>query len=140
MKANYKDKIPKKESEVALGNLYDMNKQMMAQEPELSEETLLEKGGLLADWIRTHSAQQYFMMLCHERRDYTVFNIRPRMVGVSINQINSMVGDVIECLQNRGTLIGMDLQDDGAWEFWIRDEDECSAFYLFPYGAAVLEY
>lgn len=140
MKANYKDKIPKKESEVSLGNLYDMNKQMMAQEPELDEEALLTKGALLTDWIRTHAAQQYFMMLCHERRDYTVFNIRPRMTGISINQINSMVGDVVECLKNRGTLVGMDLQDDGVWEFWINDEGECFAFYLFPYGPAVLEY
>ena len=30
MKANYQDKIPKKESEVSLGNLYDMNKQIIA--------------------------------------------------------------------------------------------------------------
>ena len=36
MKANYEDKIPQATSEVSLGNLYDMNKQLMEKEPEIS--------------------------------------------------------------------------------------------------------
>ena len=37
MKANYEDKIPKKTSEVSLGNLYDMNKQLMEQEEPIND-------------------------------------------------------------------------------------------------------
>ena len=36
MKANYENKMQETKSEVALGNLYDMNKQMMLNEPPMS--------------------------------------------------------------------------------------------------------
>ena len=38
MKANYEDKIPQKTSEVNLGNLYDINKQIMLQTDAMSKE------------------------------------------------------------------------------------------------------
>lgn len=143
MKANYEDKIPKKTSEVSLGNLYDMNKQLMANEASISEEKLKEKKQALGDWISKLTYQHYFMMLCHERRDYTLFNMQYNELGdITVDQVCTMIDDVIECMTNRGTLLTMDLQEDGAWELWIRHatDGECSAYYLFPYGSAVLEY
>jgi hypothetical protein len=48
--------------------------------------------------------------------------------------------DVLECLDNRGAILAMELQPDGVWELWIRVDEECYAYYLFPYSTAVLEY
>lgn len=141
MKANYEDKIKHQETQVEMGNLYDMNKQLMLNEPEISEDRLVEVASQLYFWITEHNSQHYFMLLCHERRDFTLFNIQPDGIrGTTVGQINSMVNDIIECMTNRGTLLTADLQDDGAWELWLRVEDECFAYYLFPYGEAVLEY
>lgn len=141
MKANYEDKIQKQETQVEMGNLYDMNKQLMMKEPTISEERLTTQKELLKNWINTYSTQHYFMLLCNERRDYTIFNIQPKAVlGFTIGQINDMTNDIIECMTNRGILIALDLQPDNVWELWLRADDECFVYYLFPYGEAVLEY
>ena len=142
MKANYEDKIPQSTSEVSLGNLYDMNKQLMAQEPEITSEKLLAVKEELRKWFSDNFKQKYFMLLCHELRDYTLFNldktnswhIAPPMA------IMSVANDLIECMTNRGTLLTIDKQKMGGWEIWIRNEEGCFAYYLFPYGKAVLEY
>lgn len=139
MKANYEDKIPKQTSEVSLGNLYDMNKQLMANEASISDEVLTEKKKALMDWITENFAQSYFMLLCNERKDYTVFRMKDRCP--TIGAVTDMANDVIECMTNRGTLLALDLQEAGGWELWLRDDEgEIAAYYLFPYGAAVLEY
>lgn len=140
MKANYKDKIPKKESEVSLGNLYDMNKQIMANEPEIGADVLTQKKEEMTKWVNEYFKQSYFMLLCNERKDYTVFRMRDSVA--TIGAVQNMVNDVVECMTNRGTLLSIDLQEAGGWELWMKgaDDGECSAYYLFPYGAAVLEY
>lgn len=140
MKANYKDKIPKKESEVSLGNLYDMNKQIMANEPEIGADVLAQKKEEMMKWVNEHFKQSYFMLLCNERKDYTVFRMRDSVA--TIGAVQDMINDVIECMTNRGTLLSVDLQEAGGWELWMKgaDDGECAAYYLFPYGAAVLEY
>ena len=139
MKANYEDKIPKKTSEVSLGNLYDMNKQLMANEAEIAPEVRTEKRRALIDWIKANYHEHYFMMLCHERRDYTVFRLKD--IVPTIEAIYTMADDVFECMKNRGTLLALDRQEAGGWELWLRaDDGEIYAYYLFPYGEAVLEY
>ena len=141
MKANYEDKIQKQETQVEMGNLYDMNKQLMLSQPKITEDKLSEVMLQLYNWITKYTNQHYFMMLCHERRDFTLFNIQPNgAYGVTIGQINTMVSDIIECMTNRGALLAVELQEDDAWELWLRVDDECFVYYLFPYGEAVLEY
>ena len=143
MKANYEDKIPQQTSDVALGNLYDMNRQMMESEPPLSNQHRLELGAQLETWLEQNFSQKYFMLLCHERRDYTLFNLDKTDTWKKPDGQKLRIArkDIIECLDNRGILIGADLQSDGAWEFWVKDSDNnTAAYYFFPYGAAVLEY
>ena len=138
MKANYEDKIPKKTSEVSLGTLYDMNKQIMMNEAALTIEEINQKKEKLMDWIHERESQRYFMMLCNELKDYTVFNIKSN--PITIEMVQNMANDVFECACNRGEVVGFDLQPDKVWEIWIKVNDTIAAYYLFPYGAAVLEY
>lgn len=143
MKANYENKKKDQTSEIALGNLYDMNKQMMEQEPPLSAELRRSAGQMLEEWLEKHFNQKYFMLLCAERKDYTLFNLDKTDTWARPDALRLRVAreDIFECLDNRGTLLAADLQEDGAWEFWIKDiAGECAAYYFFPYGAAVIEY
>ena len=142
MKANYEDKIPQSTSEVSLGNLYDMNKQLMSKEPALVDAEIQLTKEHLRQWITYNFKQKYLMLLCHELRDYTLFNLdKTASWGMAPPAtIFDASNDIIECLSNRGTLIAAEEQPDGAWEFWIRNDEGCFAYYLFPYGAAVLEY
>ena len=143
MKANYEDKIQKSTSEVTLGNLYDMNKQAMAQMDALDVEQRKEKINQLADYFQYgHPEEKYYMLLCNELRDYTLFNLDKINVWKNMPKENCSIAanDVIECMTNRGELLAIDQQPDGAWELWVRNSEGCFAYYLFPYGQAVLEY
>jgi hypothetical protein len=141
MKANYEDKIPQATSEVSLGNLYDINKQLMENEVEINAEVLAKKMDEIHDWLWENNTK-YYMLLCHEQRDYTVFNLDKTSSWARMEHkaCCAMTEDVIECLRNRGSLIALELQLDDTWECWIRNFDGCFAYYLFPYTQAVLEY
>ena len=141
MKANYENKL-KPSSEVSLGNLYDMNKQLMEQEPEITETELQLAKEQLRTWFTNNFNQKYFMLLCHEMRDYTLFNLdKTNSWKIAKPQtITSATEDIIDCMNNRGRLLVIDQQENGAWELWIRNSEGCFAYYLFPYGNAVLEY
>lgn len=142
MKANYKDKIQPSTSEVTLGNLYEMNKQLMANENEITQTELELAKSHLQTWVANLFTQKYLMLLCHELRDYTLFNLDKTNTWKEIPpQTKYMaVNDIIECMTNRGTILAIEDQQDGAWEIWIRNSEGCFAYYLFPYGKAVLEY
>lgn len=142
MKANYQDKIPKSTSEVSLGNLYDMNKQLMKEAPALTEAEVTLAQSHLRQWIADNFKQKYFMLLCNELRDYTLFNLDKTSTWAAAHYENVQfaASDIIECMTNRGTLISIEDQPDNTWELWIRNSEGCFAYYLFPYGEAVLEY
>jgi hypothetical protein len=141
MKANYEEKIPKATSDVTLGNLYDMNKQIMEHEPEMTKEAMRNVREQLKNWLSDRFRQKYFMLLCNDLKDYTVFNLdKSDQWFKPTNAVWHAAGDVIECLTNRGTLLSMEEQEDGAWECWIKTGEGCFAYYFFPYGQAVLEY
>ena len=141
MKANYENKI-NPQAEVSLGNLYDMNKQLMEQSPAIDQSTLASVKPELETWFMTFFNQKYFMLLCHELRDYTLFNLDKTSSWKTPSEltISNAASDIIECLSNRGTILAIEKQDAVSWELWIRTEDGCFAYYLFPYGEAVLEY
>ena len=128
-------------SEVTLGSLYDINKQLMQDTPSIDATILEQRKEALCTWINKHADQHYFMLLCNDLKDYTIFNIQPTCMGViCINQLQTMTNDVIECMTNRGKLQAIELQDTDAWELWLGTDEGSFAYYLFPYGNAVLEY
>ena len=141
MKANYKDKMEKPTSKVSLGNLYDMNKQLMDKEPIFSEDAISEAKEKMEGWFFNKIEQKYYMLLCNEQRDYTLFNLDGLRIGSTDKEKCILAAyDVIDCMRNRGTILSIELQEDDAYELWIRNDEGCFAYYLFPYGAAVLEY
>ena len=82
-------------AEVGMGSLYDMNRTIMQQQSPLSEQEIEEALNEVDKYF--YSNKQYFMLLCHERRDYTLFNIT--------NKIRRPSKDLKECLQNRGIIL-----------------------------------
>lgn len=140
MKANYEKKLST--SEVSFGNLYDMNKQLMEQEPAMKTDEFQTTLENLRAWLTHNFASKYFMLLCHELRDYTLFNLDKTSTWKIAPPVTifEAAKDILECMTNRGTLLIADQQEDGAWELWVRTDKGCFAYYLFPYGNAVLEY
>ena len=133
MKAHYKPEKPK--ANVSLGSLYEVNQNLMLHELEMSLEIINGKVTELKRWFEERIDEQYFMLLCKERSDYTLFNFSHKTDVAEL-----AAKDVIECMMNRGILLAVSLQPDGVWEIWIKSEDVASAYYLFPYKQGVIEY
>lgn len=111
--------------------LYEMSKQLAAQErpmdPILFNQNMI---GVASDF----AGSKYLMLLCHDRRDYTIFHL-------ASPQTKDLARELAETLVNRGKVLVIDKQKDGAWEIWIRDIDtnENFAYYLFNYDHGVVE-
>ena len=112
-------------------NLYEYSKQVVANEvpmdPILFNQKMIE---VSMDMVE----HTYMMLLCHDRRDYTIFHI------ANADKKNA-AKEISETLLNRGKILLVDKQKDGSWEIWIRDSltDENFAYYLFPYDDGVVE-
>jgi hypothetical protein len=128
----------KKTTEASLGNLYDMNKIFIKDhEPELTEGNLNSKKQILIDFIKKCN-NNYYMLLCNERKDYTVFRWKDLNSALAPFEIANILVD--ECLKNRGSIRGIDLtQAKDAMEIWLVIDDDAYVYYFFPYDAAVIE-
>lgn len=116
-----------------MGTTYDINKDLVKRfEHALSADELDEKEKLIHNFL-SRFQDHYYMLLCHDRRDYTIFHT---------NTItNSIWKDLYECLHNRGNIMSIDeTEDKGAIEIWLLIEDEAYCYYFFPYESAVVEY
>lgn len=121
-------------ADVEMGTLYDMNKGIIKNLKPLSKTKLREKKDELQHFF---VEDKYFMLLCHEQRDYTVFKMSNELLSTAKESAKILVD---ECLYNRGEIISIEkTEDDLAYEIWIRNEDEDFCYYLFPYSQAVIE-
>lgn len=117
-------------SEISLGNLYDFNK---AAYKNVKPYDSVELGVKLTEIEPLLIDDKYWMLLCHERRDYTIF------VNTTVKK-GKFAQELKETLMNRGLILDIEQQKDGSFEIWIRDFDtnENFAYYLFEYGNGVV--
>lgn len=118
-------------AEIEAGTLYDVNKELVNQEKEMSPSAIREMMPKLTAWFYDKRGK-YAMLLNNENRYYTVFRVTDKHEFAA--------RECIECLKDCGGLVSGYLQPDGAWEFWLHEADGGSkAYYLFDYTAAVIE-
>ena len=126
-----------KELQADFGNtLYDMNKQLVEQ--TCKPLTHLELAAIqpkLEDWFNW-IIDTYAMLLCHERRDYTVFHLYENQ---NENPPAVAANELLGCLTDRGEILSIEENSDHAWEIWLRINKELYCYYLFRYDDAVIE-
>ncbi len=123
-------------AEMNMGTLYDLNKNLVQKNISALEEGVLNsKKEIIKNFLR-NTKDNYYMLLCHEQRDYTIF----RIDTLEDNKYNEMISILIdECLKNRGIIKSIELtKDKQAIEIWLMIEGEAFVYYLFPYGEAVI--
>lgn len=125
-------------AEINLGNLYDFNKELMKKEKIIDPIIFNTKVNQIAEdmFIEAfNNDEHYWMLLCHDRRDFTLFNI------IAATEVNDIIEEIKPTLTNRGQIITIDKQPNGAWEIWIRDIEttENFVYYLFKYDNGVIE-
>lgn len=116
-------------SDVSLGTVYDINKNLMQSEKRLSNNALNKK---LKEITRFFTKGKYFMLLCHELRDYTVFQLTTEDKAKLASE------ELKVCMENRGEVLSVDEAPGNAYEIWIRNDQGAFAYYLFPYDEAVI--
>ena len=128
-------KAPENTSNITLGTAYEINKNLVEKyEKELTIKELQNKKTEIINFIQ-ETKGQYYMLLCNDKKDYTIFNI------LNKNNIEKMTNILIdECLVNRGIIKGIDLtKDKCAIEIWLSIENEAFCYYFFKYDDAVIE-
>ena len=119
-------------AEIDLGmNLYQFNQQAMANEKPLDIIAFNIKVKKMIDDLYA-TKHPYWMLLCRERNDYTVF--------IMITA-EGTIDEMSECLHNRGQVLSIDKQKDGNYEIWIRDPEtkENFAYYFFDYEFGIIK-
>ena len=77
----------------------------------------------------------YFMLLCNEAKDYTIFKINNHA------SVEKATEELKECLLNRGEVLDISKVDEiqEAFEIWIKMNNDAYCYYLFPYDEAIIE-
>lgn len=120
--------------EIKGNNLYDANKQLVLDnEKPLTHLELARKQEMLEDFFK-EEVVEYAMLLCHDRRDYTVFHLN------GAHAAHVAASEALGCCIDRGEILGVDLTDNkDAYEIWLKVNNEAFCYYLFPYDQAVIE-
>jgi len=124
------------EIELMGGTLYDMNKGFIEQlEKPMSKTAIREKKQDLINFLIS-TENMYYMLLCHERRDYTIFKTNQTKEGNKYN-IDVLVDEVAGA---RGIIKSIDLDENsGAFEFWISIDGESFCYMFFPCDPCVID-
>ena len=99
--------------------LSEIVRPFLANAPQMTHETVYD----------------YFMLLCNERKDYTVF----RMIGAK-DTIDNTLAEMYTCLMNRGNPYVIKHHDmNNGIEIWMEIDGEIYCYYFFPYNIGVIE-
>ena len=125
---------PKNTSNITLGTAYDINKELVEK---YEKEIFVEDFGKFYDTFQNYilsNVDSYYMLLCNEEKDYTIFSVESDI------DITNIFSELKECIFNRGRLYGFDItKDNQAIEIWIKTGNGIHCYYFFKYGSAVIK-
>lgn len=112
-----------------IGNLYNMNKSLVAQLPALKDFSNAKR---LIDNFGKRTNNEFYMLYGKEISYFTLFHERPS---------NKSLGNcVINLIKESWDIYSVEGTDDRqAIEIWINDAGNPVVMYLFPYDAGVVE-
>lgn len=120
---------------IDMGTLYEVNKNIVLKNlKDLEGKELNSKQIIIKDWLHKIN-NKYYMMLCNELKDYTVFLCKD-------DQEKDMAECIIkECLPNRGYVRSIEITEDKqAVEIWLVINEEAYVYYLFPYDQGIVTF
>ena len=113
-------------------SLYDMNKQIVAQLPNLTDFT---DSIAAIDIYVGETRNTHYMLYGKELSYFTMFQ---RCAGLT-----ETVGEAaIDCLKNVGVIKSIDATSAGdAFEIWVMPDgsEEVTCLYLFPYDSGIVQ-
>lgn len=113
-------------------SLYEINKQIIKNEKPLDTIAIGVKCAEIAEYFHDN---EYVMLLCRERFDYSVFHITGEAT------VSHLTNEIRETIMNRGFVVSIEQQSNGSYEIWIRDSEteEDFVYYMFDYSFGIIE-
>lgn len=121
-------------AEIEMGNLYNVNKLLMAKAPGVSEKKIKEELTSIGLWMSSKPKTYYYTLMCRELYDFTVFHFNSPNYNQCVEELHSV-------LKSRGKVIAIDYAHGfDSYECWIKTEDgEVVMYLLFAYDQGVIE-
>ncbi len=115
-------------------SLYELNKQIMSQLSNYTEEQINEAKNLINSYM-VEQNNYFYMLLSNEMRYYTIFSVYN---GTDV--LETFPDEVIGCLNSIGPIKSVEKNADGVIEIWCFSiiDEEVHIFYLFPYDQGVV--
>lgn len=117
---------------VTLSN-YEIQRQLYLKAEKPTDKEMNKKITSVGAWFSTHMECDYYMLLCKELSDYTVFHF---------NNMNYEKGmkELEEVLESRGIVkdIRYNANSD-AYECWIEKDGEVHMYLFFAYDWGIVE-
>jgi len=112
-------------NKITIGSLYEMNKQLFKQIKPPSEQIINLELANIGAWFSANINTKYYMLLCKERSDYTLFHLD------NFNY-NKIIQELKEVLEERGDIMGFDfVHGENAYQCWVRERDDEHQVYMF---------
>lgn len=111
---------------INMGTLYQTNCDIYKQLPQMTKEAFETQTLNVAAWFSSRTERKYFMFLCRELNDYTIFEF----IDPNYDKAKEELRDLIT---SRGLpiLIDYNHQQD-SYEIWIKRNNEVHMYMLFP--------
>lgn len=125
--------------------LYEMNQAGYTSLPKMAKSAISAAKDKVAEWIQANLSEHggeniYFMLLNNDLRYYTLFNWRALSPREGGGDSEDVVRAIFSIVKDLGTLKSIELNSNGAWEFWITAPNATTnAYYLFDYTQGVIE-
>lgn len=118
-----------------LGSLYDMNRYFYEKMDSMKESKRRELMVAVGLWFSSKPNQRYFMFLCKELSDYTIFHFDSYNYSAAKEELDSLVS-------SRGEL--KDIQynhDTDTYDFWVQSVQDNSIhmYKLFACNDFIIE-
>jgi hypothetical protein len=110
--------------------LYDMNKQIISQLPNL--ENIEDKHSVINS-LHKKFQNEFYMLYGKEISYFTLFQIKNNEIAFG--------REVIDCLNNVGQIKAIDMTEpEDAIEIWVylEEDEDVTCLYLFPYDAGLV--
>lgn len=133
MKCHVPEEEPKFNGELQM-NMYDVNKQLISQFANLSDEDIENGREMIHNYFQEQE-NEYYMLLCKDISYYTLFHINKSITEPAA------ADEVIECIKCIGAVKSIDLTEGkSAIEIWVQEEcRDPMVMYLFTYDTGVIE-
>jgi len=111
---------------VNMGNLYDLNKTLYSKMPKMKTEDFQKDVLNIGMWFSSRTERRYFMLLCRELNDYTVFEFKAPKFDVAKEELRSLI-------LSRGIPVGIDYEHSSdTYDVWVKRGKEVYMYKLFP--------